>query len=330
MYMLQLFDVDDSVQPIDARLLRDGVISIGRDTKCDWPIADPDRALSREHCEVAASADGLIVRPIGTNGVFDDDTGDRLPDLVDVPVSVPFTLRMGRFRIAASRAPLDDEVTDTGRTMVLTPPLGASVAIPTDWSDAQPITPSNGESLLEAFCRGAGLDASLLSSEEPVEVMERAGAVYRQMVLGIADLMVERDRARGRYNLSRTTIGGSGNNPFKWAPTQRLAIDLLLSGVGGFLSGPAAISSSLADVKRHLIATFAGLQASLRQAVTTFDPKEIDTAVSVKSGLLKSKHALQAAEIEARHADLSRQLEGEEGTLDRAFVQAYAAAEQSK
>ena len=78
MYMLQLFDVDDSVQPIDARLLRDGAISIGRDTKCDWPIADPDRALSREHCEVSASADGLIVRPIGTNGVFDDETGDRL------------------------------------------------------------------------------------------------------------------------------------------------------------------------------------------------------------------------------------------------------------
>ena len=142
MYMLQLFDVDDAVQPIDARLLRDGAISIGRDTKCDWPIADPDRALSREHCEVAVSADGLIVRPIGTNGVFDDETGDRLPDLVDVSVDVPFTLRMGRFRISATRAPLDDEVTDTTRTMVLTPPLGASTAIPTDWVDAQPIAAS--------------------------------------------------------------------------------------------------------------------------------------------------------------------------------------------
>lgn len=330
MYMLQLFDVDDATQPIDARLLREGVISIGRDTKCDWPIADPDRALSRAHCEVAASTDGLTIRSIGTNGVFDDATGDRLPDLVDVPVSLPFTLRMGRFRIAATRAPLDDEVTDTGRTMVLTPPLGASTTIPTDWIDAQPFTASGGESLLEAFCRGAGLDASLLSSEEPVEVMERAGAVYRQMVLGIADLMVERDRARGRYNLTRTTIGGSGNNPFKWAPTQRLAIDLLLSGVGGFLSGPTAISSSLQDVKRHLIATFAGLQASLRQAVTTFDPAEIDAAVSAKISLLKSRHAIQAQEITARHADLARQLEGEEGTLDRAFVQAYAAAEQGK
>ena len=320
MYMLQLFDVDDAIQPIDARLLRDGAIRVGRDTTCDWQIADPDRALSREHCEIATSADGLIIRPIGTNGVFDDHSGERLADLIDVPVSVPFTLRMGRFRIAATRAPLDDEVTDGGRTMVLTPPLGASTAIPTDWSDAQSFSAPLGESLLEAFCRGAGLDASLLSGEDPGEVMERAGAVYRQMVLGIADLMVERDRARGRYNLTRTTIGGTGNNPFKWAPTQRLAIDLLLSGVGGFLSGPAAITSSLQDVKRHLIATFAGLQASLRQAVTTFDPAAIDRAVTAKGGLLKSRHALRAEEIEARHADLTRQLDGDEGTLDRAFV----------
>jgi predicted component of type VI protein secretion system len=330
MYMLQLFDVDDAVQPIDARLLRDGTISIGRDTKCDWPVADPDRALSRAHCELVASLDGLIVRALGTNGVFDDTTGERLPELIDIPVTVPFTLRMGRFRIAATQAPLDDEECDTGKTMVLTPPLGVSAAVPTDWSDAQPIPFTPGESLLEAFCRGAGLDASLLSSEEPAEIMERAGAVYRQMVLGIADLMVERDRARGRYNLTRTTIGGSGNNPFKWAPTQRLAIDLLLSGAGGYLSGPAAISTSLQDVKRHLIATFAGLQASLRQAVETFDPEKVDTAIADKVSLLKNRHTLQIQEIATRHADLLRQLEGLEGSLDRAFVRAYAASEQGE
>ena len=41
MYMLQLFDSCEAVQPIDARLLRDGTILIGRDNRCDWPIADP-------------------------------------------------------------------------------------------------------------------------------------------------------------------------------------------------------------------------------------------------------------------------------------------------
>jgi hypothetical protein len=64
--------------------------------------------------------------------------------------------------------------------------------------------------------------------------------------------------------------------------------------------------------------------------VATFDPQAIDTAVSKNNSLLKSKHALQTHEIETRHADLAKQLDGAEGTLDRAFVQAYAAAEQGK
>jgi predicted component of type VI protein secretion system len=329
MYMLQLFDAADAIHPIDARLLREGMISIGRDSKCDWSIADPDLAISRAHCEVTAASDGLLVRALGTNGVFDEATGDRLPDLIEIPVSPPFTMRLGRFRIALTRAPLDDNARDVGSTMVLTPPLGASVGVPTDWSDPAPVIHAAGESLLEAFCRGAGLESSLLSSEDPAEIMERAGAVYRQLVLGLVDLMAERDSARARYNLTRTTIGGSGNNPFKWAPTQRLAIDMLLSGSSGFLSGPTAISSSLQDIKRHLIATFAGLQASLRRAVDTFEPAKLDAAVAERASLLKSRGALRAEEAEGRHADLVRQLGGEPGSLDEAFVHAYALAEQT-
>lgn len=328
MYMLQLFDADDAL-PIDARLLRDGSLSVGRDGSCDWPIVDPDRMISRAHCEIAPTTDGLIIRPLGANGVFDDATGERLPDCVDVPVEVPFTLRMGRFRIAATRTALDDVPEDVTRTMVLTPPLGGSSQVPTDWSDVAVVLPVSDEgSLLEAFCRGAGLDASLLSSEDPAEIMHRAGAVYRQMVLGIGDLMSERDRARGRYNLARTTIGGTGNNPFKWAPTQRLAIDLLLNGASGFLSGSAAISTSFQDIKRHLIATFAGLQGSLRCAIDTFSPAALSEEAG-RGGLLKNRAARQIQAATDRHADLARQLaDGVSGSLDHAFVKAYDAAEQ--
>src|SRR3569623_2447541 len=158
--------------------------------------------------------------------------------------------------------------------------------------------------------------------------MRRAGAVYRQMVLGIGDLMTERDRARGQYKLSRTTIGGTNNIPFKCAPTQRLAIDLLLAGSGNFQSGPAALKASVRDIKRHLIATFAGLHGSLHAAIDSFDPAALDAAVGDRAGLLKSRAACQAEEVAQRRGDLSRQLaEGDGGSLERAFVAAYAAAE---
>ena len=329
MYMLQLFDAADEVQPIDARLLREGAMRIGRDAGADWPIADPDCELSRAHCELAAGGDTLLLRSLGANGVYDDRTGTRYPDGTEVAVPPPATLRFGRFRLRVTRAPHGDEAVDAARTMVMTPPLGASVAVPADWSDAGDLPPLGGSgSLLEAFCEGAGLDASLLSSEEPEEIMRRAGAVYRQMVLGVGDLMAERDRARAQYNLSRTTIGGAHNNPFKWAPTQRLAIDLLLAGSGSFLSGPAALQVSFRDVKRHLIATFAGLHGSLRAAISRFEPARLDDAVTARMSLLKNRAGVLLDEVASRHADLLGQLEGGGGdTLERAFVAAYDAAE---
>lgn len=329
MYLLQLFDRADEVQPIDARLLRDGTIKIGRDSAADWSIPDPDYELSRAHCELSVVDGGLSLRALGTNGVFDAGSGERFPDALEVPVAIPSTLRFGRFRLRANHAPHGDAPADMARTMVLTPPLGKSAAVPSDWSDAAPPPPPSGTagSLLDAFCEGAGLDASLLASEEPAEVMRRVGAVYRQMVLGIGDLMTERDRARSQYDLARTTIGGANNNPFKWAPTQRLAVDLLLAGSGTFLSGPAALQASFRDIKRHLIATFAGLHGSLRAAISTFDPADLDKTAAARATLLKGKAAVQAEEVAARHADLTKQLEGEPGSLDRAFTAAYDRAE---
>lgn len=330
MYMLQLFDADDAIQPIDARLLADGTIGIGRDPGADWSIADPDCALSRAHCELHAGPEGLSIKVLGANGVFDAIAGTRFPDGEQSEVALPGALRMGRFRLVATLAPQGPAGIDPAVTLIFSPPLGASIDVPSEWIDIAESAPTPwGEgSLMEAFCDGAGLDSSLLSSDDPEEVMRRAGALYRQMVLGIGDLMAERDRARSRYQLTRTTIGGEGNNPFKWAPSQRLAIDLLLAGSSGFLSGPAALQASFRDVKRHLVATFAGLQGSLRAAVDSFDPAKLDAAASARAGLLKSRGTAQAEEVAVRHAELIDQIaQVKSGSLDQAFVAAYDHAE---
>ncbi len=330
MYVLRLFDEADLIQPLDARLLREGTLDIGRDPSADWPLPDPDRKISRSHCVLEAGAEGLKLRCIGANGVFDGESGMRFPDDEAVRIDIPRTLRIGRYRLLVAVAPYEMIDSDgENRTMVMTPPLGPSMVVPSDWSDAPSAASGFGQgSLLEAFCEGAGLDASLLSSEEPQEIMRRVGAVYRQMVLGIGDLMSERDRARAQFHLTRTTISGGGNNPFKWAPTQRLAIDLLLAGSNGFLSGPAALRASFQDIKRHLVATFAGLHASLRAAVDMFDPARIDDAVADRASLFHRRTALQWQEVEARYQELHRELdEGISGSLDRAFVGGYEMTE---
>lgn len=329
MYIFRLFDQADPLNPVDARLLQDGVLRIGRDPTADWVIVDPACEVSRQHLEVGVGADGLTMRCTGANGVYDDLTNARFPDGCEQPLAIQQAIRFGRFRMVAEHAaggPL--RAGDENRTMVLTPPLGDSVDVPSDWADGAGFVPVGEEgSLLEAFCEGAGLDASVFSTEEPTEVMRRAGAIYRQMVLGVGDIMSERERARARHRLALTTIGGEGNNPFKWAPTQRLAIDLLLAGEQSFLPGPEALKDSFRDIKVHLAATFAGMQASLRTAIRSFEPARIDAAVNGRGSILKGRAALQWEEACSRHADLVRQIDAaEEGSLNTAFVDGYNAA----
>lgn len=328
MYRLQLFEDAQSIQPIDARILGEGTLTIGRDPGAQWTITDPDCALSRFHCELLAQSTGLFLRPTGTNGVFDDHSGNRYSDHLETLLDVPCAISLGRFRIVVTSVAQNDVDMGANGTMILTPPIGNSLDIPTDWSDAPTVGPSERGSLLEAFCRGAGLDSSQLSDEDPEEIMERVGAIYRQMILGIGDLMAERDHARARYQMNRTTIGGTGNNPFKWAPTQRLALDLILSGPASFLSGATAVQASFRDIKRHLVATFAGLQGCLRSAIDTFAPGDIEGATKEDASFFKNRAALQMQEVARRHQNLVEQLEqGMRGSLDRAFTAQYDAAE---
>lgn len=329
MYILQLFDQDDAVHPIDVRLMEKGSLTIGRDPASDWHVDDPDCALSRAHCEIHADTAALGITVRGTNGVRNAATGTDLPMGVLTFLRLPVVLELGRFRLVATFAPhaaASDVSADS--TMISAAPLGQSIDVPSEWNDPFKGSLCHDGTLLEAFCAGAGLDPSLLSSEDPDVIMRRAGALYRQMVLGIGDLMAERDKARMRYQMDRTTIGGEANNPFKWAPTQRLAVDLLLAETTGFLSGPAALKASFEDLKRHLIATFAGLQGSLRAAIDSFAPASLEEAAAQRTSLLKSRTAAQIEEVAARHVDLSDQLaKGRPGSLDQAFAIAYAKSE---
>ncbi|HEX8554734.1 MAG TPA: type VI secretion system-associated FHA domain protein [Sphingomonas sp.] len=299
MYMLHLFEAD-AAEPIEERLLPEGRLRIGRDRGADWPIEDPDHAISRAHLELLASEDGLKLFSVGANGVFDSATGARFPDRVAVPVELPCSFKLGRFTIAAAH--VDRRVA--------------------------PVPRRAGESLLEAFCEGAGLDASRLSDEEPAAIMRRAGAVYREMVGGLSELVQARDKARERHQFTRTTIAGVGNNPFKWGPTQRLAVDLLLDRGGGFLSGPIALRASFADVRRHMAASAAGHDAVTRSIVARFAPQAIEEAVANQSSLMRSRAALQMTEVAERYAALAREVAGDPGgTLDQVYVGAYDAAD---
>ena len=269
MYLLQLFADGQGPRPIAGRRLVGGVLRIGRDEGADWPIVDPSRKLSRLHCEVAVRATGLTFRSLGANGVLDENSYERLPDGVELALTLPYAVRFGGYRLVMSVAPAEvDRPVPVGYRAV-----------------AEPVAAAVREPLLEAFCAGARIDPARLSSAEAAAILHRAGAMYRQTVLGIADLIVERDRARASYSVDAGGIGNAIANPFEWMPAQRLAADLLLAGSPDFLPGSAAIEASFADIRRHLVAT----DAALRAAATMQDAGSTVDAVTIASSYRSSE-----------------------------------------
>lgn len=326
MFLLKLFHESDELHPVGAHMLSEGTTRIGRDPGSDWVIPDPECEVSRTHIELTCRGDNLLLRPLGANGVYKGEGEERLPAGEELALSLGDAIRFGKYRMVVDPVPFAVRpASASNQTMVLAAPFGEAAEIPSDWADGAEPPPMTGDgSLLEAFCEGARLDASAFSGEDPADVMRRAGAIYRQVVLGLGDLMSERSSAKTQYRMDRTTIGARDNNPFKWAPTQRLAIDLLLRSDTGFLSGAAAVKASFEDVKKHLLSTLAGFRASLLAVLDLGSPRRIDARLEGQNLFLKSRGAACWSEYEDVHKALEGQvLVDQDGPINQAFISAY-------
>ncbi|TVV71704.1 type VI secretion system-associated FHA domain protein [Sphingomonas solaris] len=325
MYICRLFKRDQPFEQVEARLLAEGRITIGRDAAADWPLPDLEGFLSRIHCTLAVEGGRVLLTDSSSNGTFLDD-GGRVPAGEAVPIDCRSSFHLGALTILVDHAPAGAE-TGADRTRPLLPLGGVAPAVPSNWLDGAPAArpPHRDASLIEAFCEGARIDASELSGEDPADLMRRAGAIYQQTILGLATLMGERTRMKGQYQLDRTRIGAVDNNPFKWTPTRRLAQSLLASGKLGFLSDAEAVRASFADIGCHLAAIGDGAGAALQLALDTLSPDSIDAEARTHGLSLRGRAATCRDIHGRRHAGLLATDGSNENALSRAFAKAYEA-----
>jgi predicted component of type VI protein secretion system len=342
MIILRLFHQNDPFRQVEERPLADGELVIGREAGVDWLIDDPELVLSRRHCVIARRGGRITLRDISANGVFLGEARERAVPDESMEIKPGETLRLGRYLIlvdqdqpqasvSASSKPFSPDATTMFDAPFAQPILqsvavdGAAISVPSDWADAPSARPAPTEgSLLDAFCAGAKLDASAFAGEEAEAVMRRVGAVYQQMVLGLADLMGERTAVKTEYRMSRTTVRAHDNNPFKWTSPQRLAVDLLRDREDGFLTGPRAVRESYEDLKKHVVCMLAGLRAAVAATADTLAPDAVDKRLEGRSFVFKGRSAAAWEEYEALHAEVRRRLDGDpDSPANRAFREAY-------
>lgn len=316
MFILRLFHRDNPFEQVEARILAEGELRLGRDPAADWPLVDPDGILSRVHCTLKIDDGALWLRDESTNGTFLDD-GARAPAETPVKLVAGQTIRLGALRILVD-APSTDSDGDATLTRIELAPT------PRTWTDddGARVQPRTG-SLLEAFCEGARLDPSALSSEDPEELMRRIGAIYQQTVLGLSTLMAQRARVKSDYQLERTTISAARNNPFKWAPTRKLAQDLICNSEPGFLSDAEAVRASFQDLSQHMSAITEGAGSAAKVVLNALAPETIDAEAKSASTLLKSRSSACWDIHNRRHRELATGEEAANPILRSGFKAGY-------
>ncbi|WP_395646743.1 type VI secretion system-associated FHA domain protein [Terricaulis sp.] len=350
MITLRLFNAADPFKELESRALADSSIVVGRDPGVDWVVNDASAEISRRHCVLASKDGRIVLRDTSANGVYLGDERLRVARDSETEVSAGDTIHLGQFMIVIDASLAVSNVNDVsdseaaGDGSVLDAPFhapllqdqalkSADFAVPSEWcAGAAPASPSpsaasaplTNAALLDAFCAGAHLDASSFAGHDPVEVLRRAGAMYRQMVLGINDLMTERTSVKAEYRMDRTTVGAVDNNPFKWAAPQRVAVDLLCGRDDNFLAGPAALRASFEDLKKHLLCLLAGSRAAVNAAFENLGPPKVEEAAKPLP-LVGKGEALWRA-YQRHHEELAADARANpDSAVNRAFKRGYEA-----
>ncbi|WBH16692.1 type VI secretion system-associated FHA domain protein TagH [Sphingomonas radiodurans] len=246
---------------------------------------------------------------------LDDPFGDmpqRRAPLVDPfadmsPSSVPFDDPFGN--LPAPPKQLEDPFGDTPSA-----PSGGRLADPFDFApaastaapsgsfdtfDAPPPPPPppappaaapaaqiNGDAWA-AFYEGAGLTAEELRLAP--DAMRRLGIMYRQVVLGLSDILQDRAAFKDEFRVERTQISIGRNNPLKHLPPLDAAKVLMGDPLPGFMNSEDAIRTAFEDAKKHQLAMLAGVQRALTAVFDRLSPPEIEKmiekATSQKKGL---------------------------------------------
>lgn len=128
----------------------------------------------------------------------------------------------------------------------------------------------------ESFCRGAGIDGSALPGEAAVSMLQLAGRLLREALVGLKDLEVGRGELRRELGLS-VPAATEPNTPFSvTAPADELIAQLLRSHDSRRLDPAQWLRQAFEQAKRHEVGLTRALPAALRELIRELQPDVLE------------------------------------------------------
>jgi len=231
---------------------------------------------------------------------------------------------------------LDDHVPELRGAF--TPPSVRPPRLPEPPAPAQPavtarapsasVSSADPDVLWSAFCQGAGISVKLPQGLGP-EMMQVIGELLRASIAGTLQLMAVRATAKHELRAQVTVIRARNNNPLKFSPDARSALEQMLQPpMRGFLPGAEAMTDAMNDLVGHAIGTLAGTRAALEGVLHRFTPQQLESKLVGQTMLdraLPINRKAKLWELYLQHFDAIRDEAHDDfhSLFGRAFLAAY-------
>lgn len=164
---------------------------------------------------------------------------------------------------------------------------------------------------IEAFCRGAGIDPKQLQVDTPVRLLQLAGVMLREALVGLKGLALSQREMReqtrvdvGKEDLQHIGLTG--------LPVEDLMLRLLVGHERHDLDAVQWVREMLASTRRHDAATMAALHTALSEFVARLEPRALADGGDGAAATLASRfHSMTDAAA---------------GALPHLFVESFARA----
>jgi type VI secretion system protein len=182
------------------------------------------------------------------------------------------------------------------------------------------------QSGLQAFCRGAGIDAERLPADAQTRMMHLVGQLFREAFVGLKDLERSRNEIRNRYRIEIPQIEDDPRPSLARMAVEDLLIEILHQHETRRLDAVQWLREQMTTSKDHENAISQAMQEAFVEFVGRLDPAELEARFerAARRGKLRGGGKGQAWEL---YADFYRNLvEKPAEHMPHTFVEAFSIA----
>jgi type VI secretion system FHA domain protein len=180
---------------------------------------------------------------------------------------------------------------------------------------------------LDAFCRGAGIDAERLPADAQTRLLHLAGRLFREALVGLKDLERTRTSTRNRYRIETPARDHDDPRPsLADSMVEELLICLLVQHENRLFDSVQWLRDGIGEAKLHETAAALATRAAFVEFLGRLDPAELEARFERTARRGKARSADKAQYWELFVSFYRNLIEMPADHLPHTFVEAFSSA----